>query len=77
MMSGGKDDGNMEFEKPDLSSVNQYIYDKVTGWLETYVPKLEALSKDQQAGLIKNIQEEMKLENGPDFSKLPIAMNEL
>jgi len=43
-MSGGKDDGNMEFEKPDLSSVNQYIYDKVTGWLETYVPKLEALS---------------------------------
>jgi hypothetical protein len=59
LMSGGKDQ-NMDFEKPDLSEVNQYIYDKVTAWLTSYIPKLEGLSKDQQDGLIKNIQEEMK-----------------
>ena len=70
-MIGGKDQ-NMDFEKPDLSEVNTYIYDKVSGWLTTYVPKLENLSKDNQTALIKNIQEEMKSESGPDFSKLPI-----
>jgi hypothetical protein len=38
---------------------------------------LENLSKDAQTTLIKNIQEEMKKDDGPDFSKLPIKMNEL
>jgi hypothetical protein len=36
----GMGGGMMDFKIPDMSGVNQYVYDNVTGFLEKNLPKI-------------------------------------
>jgi hypothetical protein len=70
----GMGGGMMDFKIPDMSGVNQYVYDNVTGFLEKNLPKI--ITDAQVVGtIVQEVQKEMKQESGPDFSKLPILFN--
>lgn len=71
----GMGGGMMDFRIPDMTGVNQYVYDNVTGFMEQNLPKIGASEADVKA-IVSKVQEEMKQESGPDFGKLPILFNE-